>query len=107
MERVYGAMRVSFLPWKRLGTDWDPAGRPLLTSYKSALEIANWLAEHPNDEDRVTEKGTVACVEEWWLAGASACPQAKALEQRKRFFANCQCSGLEDLLERAKHIDFW
>ena len=73
-------------------------------SYKSADDIQRFLEEHADDDD--TPELEIARVEEWMIAGASACPQEKTLRQRAKYFGNVKFSTLEELLRVAKERDF-
>ena len=46
-------------------------------------------------------------LDEWMLAGGSACPQAKALRQRAKYFKNVRFSGLKRLLDQAAKTEFF
>lgn len=60
--------------------------------------------EHSVDKD--TPELEIARVEEWMIAGASACPREKTLRQRAKYFSNVKFSTLVELLQLAKEREF-
>jgi hypothetical protein len=73
-------------------------------SYKSANNIERYITEHSDQED---EPGLViARVEEWMIAGASACPCEKTLRQREKYFSTLKFSTLAELLSIARNKTF-
>ena len=71
-------------------------------SYKSEHEIMLFIDNHAEKE--ITHELEIALVEEWMMAGASACPRKKTLLQRDKYFKNMQFLNLEEFL-KASSVD--
>ena len=78
--------------------------KPMEISRKTIAEIQASLDQHSKDTD--DDKLVIAQVEKWMVAGASAVPQQKTLEQRGKFFSALKFSTLEQLLEHANQTAF-
>lgn len=52
------------------------------------------------------EDSMVAQIEEVIVMGCLACPKAKTLKQREKYFKNLRFLGLEDLLRYTKEGEF-
>ena len=48
----------------------------------------------------------IAHLDQWTIAGASACPRKKTLEQRDKYFGKLKFSSLEELLRLAERVEF-
>ena len=67
-------------------------------------DICRALAEHANDED--TSQLELAHLEEWTVLGCSACPRAKTILQREKYFSKVDFLDLKGLLAAAEKTDF-
>ena len=81
-----------------------PTGRPLEKLYRSVEEVERTVAAYAGREDAVELEN--AHRDLWMLAGASACPREKTLEQQEKYFGKLKFSTLEELLELAKRVEF-
>lgn len=79
-------------------------GCSMQISYKSEEETTRFIKN--NQQTEVTRALEVALVEEWMIAGASACPREKTLLQRKKYFPSVTFSNLEALLSQAEKEGF-
>ncbi|KAL9101301.1 MAG: hypothetical protein Q9187_009260, partial [Circinaria calcarea] len=70
-------------------------------SYKSVEEIE---AACTNTKDAAELEA--AHLDQWTVAGASACPREKTLEQRDKYFGKLKFSSLEELLRLAETVEF-
>lgn len=79
--------------------------RPMKKLQQSWEQIEDTLAKHTGP---VTFGGgaEVAMINEWTIFGASACPQDRTLEQRKKYFGNVNFRGLQDVLTEARDGKF-
>ncbi|MCJ1281405.1 hypothetical protein MMC26_000724 [Xylographa opegraphella] len=78
-------------------------GRPLKKSYRSVKKIEDSITACIHNEDTIGLG--LAHLEQWTIAGASACPQERTLEQRDKYFSKLEFSTLEELLKLAETVD--
>lgn len=73
-------------------------------TYKTEAEIARGATKDHDGE--LTREGEIAQVEEWMLAGASACPREKTLKHREKYFSRVKFHTISELLQEAGNQDF-
>lgn len=81
------------------------ADRPMSKTFKSAQEIEDFIAKYAPRGEEDTPEMIIARVEQWMIAGATALPREKTLQQRERYFGKVKFSALHELLLRAKDND--
>ncbi|MCJ1404226.1 hypothetical protein MMC11_007451 [Xylographa trunciseda] len=79
-------------------------GHPLNKSYRAVDAIEKSIIACMDSED--ANGLEIAHRDQWMVAGASACPREKTLEQRDKYFSKVRFSGLEELLRLAERVDF-
>jgi hypothetical protein len=68
-------------------------------TYKAVAEFESTTSEgHGSGLSREEE---IAQVDEWIVAGASACPREKTLRQRSTYFSNLKFHTISELLQEA------
>jgi len=55
-------------------------------------------------KDEITDELELAQVEEMMVMSCLACPKAKTLRQREKYFSNIHFRGLEELLQSAEKL---
>lgn len=61
---------------------------------------AVWVTTE-NYDGELTREEEIAQVEEWMVAGASACPREKTLKQRETYFSNVEFHTISEFLKEA------